>query len=64
MSRKAAAPEREREHALIAEVIGYLRGIAAHLSEKDYPDPNTRADHARILAMRLRDYEAKQWPID
>ncbi len=48
-----------RDQALLAEVIGYLRGIAAgyNADEKAY-------DWPMLLASRLRDLELKLWPLD
>lgn len=52
-----------RDQALIAEVVGYLRGIASG----SQPSLGTRPDWkdwAAVLASRLRNIEHKLWPLD
>jgi hypothetical protein len=48
-----------RDQALLAEVRGYLRGLASqwNADEKAY-------DWALVLSARIRDLELKLWPLD
>jgi hypothetical protein len=47
------------DQALVAEIIGYLRGIAAgHNSDEK------AHDWPLILSSRLRDLERKLWPLE
>jgi hypothetical protein len=48
-----------RDQALLAEVRGYLRGLASQWNsdEKAY-------DWALVLSSRIRDLELKLWPLD
>lgn len=49
----------ERDHTLIAETIGYLRGIAA-----GYNSDDKQHDWPLVLSSRLRTLELKIWPLE
>lgn len=49
----------DRDHALIAEVIGYLRGIASGYNSDDH-----QYRWAEVLQARMELLRRKVWPVD
>lgn len=49
----------DRDHALVSEVIGFLRGIASGYNSDDH-----QYLWAEPLSVRLKDLRERVWPVD